>query len=84
MTIANLSKRLEKIEARRPKGRITKLVNLAGHPRGVVADAVTNWGQWVADGRANRTGDTLIIHAPKLTVEEWIAQTAKERGEPVR
>ncbi|AWN39955.1 hypothetical protein [Methylobacterium durans] len=76
-TIASMLKRVERIEARQPTGHIAKLVNLGGFPPEVVADAVTNWRRWVADGRANRDGDTLIIHAPLLTVEEWITETDK-------
>ncbi|GJD97351.1 hypothetical protein [Methylobacterium iners] len=71
-TITSLLKRVERIEAKQSTGSIIAVVNFTGCAE-IAAEAVTNWRQWVKDGRANRLGDTLVIHAPTLTVEEWIA-----------
>ncbi|GEP04840.1 hypothetical protein [Methylobacterium oxalidis] len=83
MTIANLSKRLEKIEAARHVGAPKGLVSFVPLTDEEEADAKRNWRQWVADGRAKLQWGCIVIPAPKLTVEEWVAETTKYRGEPV-
>ena len=82
-TIANLLKRVERIEAKQVTTRpsiITAAIVLTDE---ILRDAVTNWQRWVRDGRASVYGSHMHIRAPMLTVEEWEAQTAHLRGEPV-
>jgi hypothetical protein len=81
-TIASLLRRFERIEAKQSTGRITQIVNFTDC-KDTAAEAVANWQEWVRDGRAHRAGETLIIMLPSLTVEEWEAQTAHLRGEPI-
>lgn len=78
--IASLLKRVERIEAKQLTGRITSLLNLAGCSDEIAAEAVTNWRQWVRDDRATRIGDTLVIRAPVLTVEDWTARHVSKVG----
>lgn len=82
-TIASLLKRVERIEAKRVTTRpsiITACIPLTDE---ILRDAVTNWQQWVRDGRASVHGSHLHLRAPVLTVEEWEAETAHLRGEPI-
>ncbi|MER2269843.1 hypothetical protein [Methylobacterium oxalidis] len=74
MTIANLSKRLEKVEARRHVGQPTKII--ANYPveDEEARDALIHWRQWVAEGRASVKGAVLWLMQPPLTVEEWTAR----------
>ncbi|MDR7039844.1 hypothetical protein J2X36_004622 [Methylobacterium sp. BE186] len=80
MTIANLSKRLEKIEAARHIGQPIKII--ANYPVGDedARDALMNWRQWVADGRASVKGKVLWLMQPPLTVEEWTARYTPTDG----
>lgn len=73
-TIASLLKRVERIEAKQHVGAPTKIV--ANYPveDDEATDALTNWRQRVADGRASVKGDVLWLMHPPLTVEEWVAR----------
>lgn len=73
MSLISLHRRLDRIEASRSAGLITGLCNLAGHPAPIAAEAVRDWRIWVADGRASRCGDTLLLRAPVLNAAEWSA-----------
>jgi hypothetical protein len=78
--VTSLTKRLDRIEARRGGDTITGLLNLAGYPSEIAAEAVRDWRTWVADGRARRIGSTLVLRGPILTVEQWAARHAPHRG----
>jgi hypothetical protein len=78
--VTSLTKRLDRIEARRGGDTITGLLNLAGFPAEIAAEAVRDWRTWVADGRARRCGDTLVLRGPILTVEQWAARHAPHQG----
>ncbi|GJE57752.1 hypothetical protein [Methylobacterium thuringiense] len=80
MSLDALRRRLDRIEARQGAGHITSLCNLAGHPAPIAAEAVRDWRAWVADGRASRNGDTLILRAPVLTAEQWSAAHEPRSG----
>jgi len=71
MPLDALRRRLDRVEARQGVGHITGLCNLAGHPAPLAAEAIRDWRTRVADGRASRCGDTLILRAPVLTAEQW-------------
>ncbi|GEP04803.1 hypothetical protein [Methylobacterium oxalidis] len=81
MTIANLSKPLEKIEAARHVGQPTKII--ANYPVGdeEARDASVNWRQWVAEERASVKGKVLWLMQPPLTVEEWAARYTPQEGQ---
>ena len=80
MNLDALAKRLARIEARRGTDRITGLCNLAAHPPKVAAEAVRDWRAWVADGRAGRVGDVLILRARRLTAAEWSVRYTPRPG----
>ena len=80
MNTTNLTKRLDRIEARRGGDQITGLLNLAGLPLETAVDAIRNWRTWVSDGRAYRRGGTLVLRAPTLTVQEWAARHVPHQG----
>ena len=74
MSLAALSKRLAAPEARHGTDCIAGVVNLAGYPPEIVAQAVRAPRFWIADGRASRRGSTLFLRVPTLTVAEWSAR----------
>lgn len=82
MRLTDLSRRLDRLEARRGTDRIASVVNLAGHPPETVAQAVRDPRPWIADGRARRAGPTLYLLAPVLTVAEWSARYAPSHERP--
>jgi len=82
-TIASLLKRVERIEAKRVTTQPSVITSAIVLTDEILRDAVTNWRQWVKNGRASVYGSHMHIRAPTLTVEEWEAQTAHLRGEPI-
>ncbi|KQQ39149.1 hypothetical protein ASF58_22930 [Methylobacterium sp. Leaf125] len=70
--IASLLKRVERIEAEQHVGAPVRII--ANYPVGnaAVRDALTNWRQWVADGRATVKGEVLWLMQLPLSVEEWV------------
>ncbi len=72
--------RLAKVEARRGGDTISGLLNLAGLPAAIAAEAIRDWRTWVADGRARRIGSTLVLRSPPISVQEWEARHAPHRG----
>jgi hypothetical protein len=79
-TMAALLKRVERIEAKQHVGAPLRII--ANYPVGNAAarDALTNWRQWVADGRATVKGEVLWLMQPPLSVEEWIARYTPAEG----
>ena len=82
-TIAALLKRVERIEAKQITTRPSVITAEMPLTDDMVREAVTNWQQWVKDGRASVHGSHMHLREPTLTVEEWETQTAHLRGEPV-
>ena len=82
-TIASLLKRVERIEAKQHVGAPKGLVAFRSLTDEEAADAKLNWREWVADGQAKLQWGCIVITSEQLTVEQWEAQTAHLRGEPV-
>ncbi|WP_407530128.1 hypothetical protein [Methylobacterium oryzisoli] len=73
MTVTSLLKRLDRIEAKHHVGAPTKIFADRPITDDEAQDALTNWREWVADGRAKLRGDVLLVVSPPMTVEEWEA-----------
>lgn len=63
--------------------RLPKVLSFCPLQPGEATEALRNRREWVADGRAKLQWGALVIPVRELTVEEWEAETAKFRGEPV-
>jgi hypothetical protein len=80
VTVITLRKRLERIEASRHQGDPVRIMTNRPLQDGEAADALANWRDWVANGRANVAGNVLWIMDPPLTVAEWVVRfTAPNR-----
>lgn len=78
MSLADLRRRLERLEATQHTGAPTKIV--ANYPveDEEAADALRNWRQWVKDGRASVGGSVIYLMHPMPTIAEWTARYATE------
>ena len=65
MITSDLTRRLDRIEARRGSDTITGLLNLAGFPAEIAKKAVRDWRTWVADGVTLLCGDTLVLRGDR-------------------
>lgn len=72
-SIAALLKRVERIEAKQITARHSIITSAIALTDELLHDAVTNWQQWVREGRARVHGSHMHLRAPVLTVEEWEA-----------
>lgn len=83
MSTRDLDRRLARIEARRHVGTPTAIFSSRPLAEGEAEEAIANWQEWVADGRASIMGQCLFIRTPRMTAEEWMAATAHHRGEVI-
>lgn len=77
MSVIDLERRLARIEASRGTGAPTAILTdrAIGDPAGDLeaADALVNWRQWVAQGRATVRHGVLCLNRPEMTAKEWAA-----------
>jgi hypothetical protein len=82
MSVVDFRRRLARIEAGRRTGAPTVVLSDCpiGDPAGdlEVADALTNWEQWVAEGKASIRNGVLYLIGPEMTDEEWVARYVTE------
>lgn len=77
MKLIDLERRLAHIEAARSVSAPTRILTdcALGDPAGDLeaADALANWRQWVAQGRATVRHGVLCLNRPTMTAGEWAA-----------
>lgn len=75
MKLIDLERRLAHIEAARSITAPTRILTdrVIGDPAGDLeaADALANWRQWVAQGRATVRHGVLCVTRPEMTAREW-------------
>lgn len=77
MKLIDLERRLAHVEAARSVTAPTRILmdRAIGDPAGDLeaADALANWWQWVAQGRATVRHGVLCLIRPEMIAEEWAA-----------
>ena len=82
MRTTDLTKRLARIEAGRRTGAPTVILSdrPIGDPAGdlEITDALANWEQWIAEGKASVRNGVLYLVSPMMTDAEWAARFVTE------
>lgn len=77
MKLIDLERRLAHVEAARSVTAPTRVLTdrAIGDPAGDLeaADALANWTQWVAQGRATVRSGVLCLSRSEMTAQDWSA-----------
>ena len=71
-----IRRRLERVEAGRQTGEPDRIFSARPLEDGEAEFILANWREWVADGRASRSGNLLLVMDPPMTVAEWVERFA--------
>ena len=82
MSVVDFRRRLARIEAGRRTGAPTVILSdrPIGDPAGEleITNALANWEQWIAEGKASVRNGVLYLVSPRITDAEWAAKFVTE------